>query len=522
MARTPDALRQKPFNDLPLIPYQQDIAANPDPYPYILKGLHRDFRRIDPSQMQTTDSQATDSQNPAVPDRAALRSQFAVPNLAAGFDEQNPPDAKKIDACVHCGFCLSTCPSYRVLGTEMDSPRGRIYLMDGINTGEIDLNEASSQHFDTCLGCLACVTTCPSGVEYDKLIEATRAQVDRNQTRSLPEKLLRKLIFSLFPYPNRLRWLMRPVGFYQSSGLQKQLRSLKLFEKISPQLAAMEALLPDLPAEAFDDPLPTVIPAQGKRRYRVGMLLGCVQRLFNPAVNDATARVLTANGCEVVVPSTQGCCGALTHHQGQEAQTRELARQLIDAFDPELDAVLINASGCGHTLKEYGHILADDPDYAERAKAFAAKVKDVQEFLADVGLTAELSPLQSEPLAMVYQDACHMLHGQKISFQPRQLLRQIPGVQLREPVDAALCCGSAGIYNILQPEIAAELGQQKVTNLRNTGASVIASANIGCFVQISQQLEKQGTPMPVLHPMQLLDYSIRGVALASVVASDGT
>ncbi|NJM56774.1 MAG: glycolate oxidase subunit GlcF [Synechococcales cyanobacterium RU_4_20] len=438
-----------------------------------------------------------------------------VPNLDTGFDRQNPPDPKLIDACVHCGFCLSTCPSYRVLGTEMDSPRGRIYLMDGINTGEIELNATSSQHFDTCLGCLSCVTTCPSGVAYDQLIEATRSQVERNQERSLPEKLLRKLIFALFPYPHRLRWLMRPVGLYQKTGLQRQLRSLRFFEKISPQLAAMEALLPELPANAFQDNLPTVMPAQGKTRYRVGLLLGCVQRLFNPAVNDATARVLTANGCEVVVPTIQGCCGALTHHQGQEEQTKALARQLIDAFDTRLDAVVVNASGCGHTLKEYGHILKDDPAYAERAKTFAAKVKDVQEFLAEVGLTATLSPLQDEPLTMVYQDACHMLHGQKISLQPRQLLRQIPGVQLREPMDAALCCGSAGIYNILQPEVAAELGRQKVKNLRNTGASLIASANIGCFVQISQQLEKQGTPMPVLHPMQLLDYAIRGVHLPS-------
>ena len=457
--------------------------------------------------MQTTDS----------PRRAELRNALKLPDLEAGFDAQNPPKPELIDACVHCGFCLSTCPSYRVLGTEMDSPRGRIYLMDGINEGEIALNDASAQHFDSCLGCLACVTTCPSGVQYDKLIEATRSQVDRNQSRSLPEKLLRKLIFSLFPYPQRLRWLMRPVGLYQKTGLQKQLRSLKIFDKISPQLAAMEALLPSqLPDGAFRDSLPTTLPAQGEIRYRVGLLLGCVQRLFNPVVNEATARVLTTNGCEISIPKVQGCCGALTHHQGQEEQTRELARALIDAFDPSLDAILVNASGCGHTLKEYGHILAEDPEYAERAQAFAAKIKDVQEFLAEVGLTATLSPLQPSeagPLTLVYQDACHMLHGQKISLQPRQLLQQIPNVELREPVDAALCCGSAGIYNILQPEIAQELGAQKVRNLRNTGAEVIASANIGCFVQISQQMEKQGTPMPILHPMQLLDASIRGIPL---------
>ena len=432
------------------------------------------------------------------------------------FDAHNPPDPTLIDACVHCGFCLSTCPSYRVLGKEMDSPRGRIYLMDGVNEGQIPLSTATTQHFDSCLGCLACVTTCPSGVRYDKLIEVTRSQVERNQTRSLPETLLRRLIFSTFPYPDRLRLMLRPLGLYQKTGLQRLVRSLGFLKSLSPQLAAMESMLPPISAQAFQDSLPEVIPAQGKQRYRVGLLLGCVQRLFNPEVNDATVRVLTANGCEVVVPPTQGCFGALTHHQGQEDQTKTLARQLIDSFaGTNLDAIIINASGCGHTLKEYGSILQDDPEYGERAKDFAAKVKDVQEFLADVGLTAHLSPLQDEPLTLVYQDACHMLHGQKISVQPRQLLKQIPGVRLREPVDAALCCGSAGVYNILQPEVAAELGRQKVENLLQTGASLIASANIGCFVQISRHLQLQGKTVPVLHPMQLLDYSIRGIQLTA-------
>lgn len=441
---------------------------------------------------------------------------LAISPYPLAFDAHNPPDPTLIDACVHCGFCLSTCPSYRVLGKEMDSPRGRIYLMDGVNEGQIPLSSATTQHFDSCLGCLACVTTCPSGVRYDKLIESTRSQVERNQTRSLPENLLRRLIFSTFPYPDRLRLLLRPLGIYQKSGLQRWVRSLGWLKQISPQLAAMESMLPNISSQAFHDRLPAVIPAQGKQRYRVGLLLGCVQRLFNPEVNDATVRVLTANGCEVVVPQTQGCCGALTHHQGQEEQTKALARQLIDRFAAaNLDAIIINASGCGHTLKEYGSILHDDPEYQDLAKDFAAKVKDVQEFLADVGLTTVLSPLQDEPLTLVYQDACHMLHGQKISVQPRQLLKQIPGVRLREPVDAALCCGSAGVYNILQPDVAEELGRQKVENLLQTGASLIASPNIGCFVQISKHLQLQGKTVPVLHPMQLLDYSIRGIQLVS-------
>ncbi|MBW4518224.1 MAG: 4Fe-4S dicluster domain-containing protein [Scytolyngbya sp. HA4215-MV1] len=436
------------------------------------------------------------------------------PIFFPAFDADHPPDSKLIDTCVHCGFCLSTCPSYRVIGKETDSPRGRIYLMDGVNEGEIPLSPATVEHFDSCLGCLACVTTCPSGVQYDQLIAATRPQIERNHTRSLPEKLLRQLIFSLFPYPDRMRWLLRPLGLYQQSGLQKLVRSLNFLNRISPQLAAMEAILPRISPQAFQDAVPERVPAQGKTRYRVGLLLGCVQRLFNPEVNDATVRVLTANGCEVIAPKSQGCCGALSHHQGQEAQAKALARQTIDSFShANLDFVLTNASGCGHTLKEYAHILQDDPIYADQAKAFVTKVRDVQEFLAEVGVTAKLFPLQTTPLTVVYQDACHMLHGQKISVQPRQLLKQIPGIQLREPVDAALCCGSAGVYNILQPEVAAELGQQKVENLTNTGASVIASANIGCYVQITRHLQLQGKNISVLHPMQLLDYSIRHINL---------
>ncbi|XPM56282.2 MAG: (Fe-S)-binding protein [Leptolyngbya sp. IPPAS B-1204] len=263
--------------------------------------------------------------------------------------------------------------------------------------------------------------------------------------------------------------------------------------------------------------MPTVVPAQGERRYRVGMILGCVQRLFFSDVNEATARVLSANGCEVVIPKTQGCCAALPHHQGQEAQAQALARQMIDSFaGTDVDAIIINAAGCGHTLKEYGHLLQDDPDYCDRGKEFSSKVKDVQEFLMTVGLTARLSPLQSEPLTLVYQDACHLLHGQKISLQPRQLLRQIPGVTLREPIDAALCCGSAGVYNMLQPEVAEELGQQKVNNLLNTGATLIASANPGCSLQILKHLQLQGKSVSVMHPIQLLDYSIRGVSLNGV------
>jgi glycolate oxidase iron-sulfur subunit len=381
--------------------------------------------------------------------------------------------------------------------------------MDAINEGEIALNTATVEHFDSCLGCLACVSTCPSGVQYDKLISATRHQVERNYNRSLPDKLVRQLIFSLFPNPDLLRILLFPLLVYQKLGISKLLQATGLIKAISPRLAAMESILPEITLKSFQDNLPDIIPAKGEKRYRVGVILGCVQRLFFSGVNEATVRVLTANGCEVVIPKSQGCCAALPEHQGQTEQAKVLARQMIDSFaDTNVDFVIINAAGCGHTLKEYGHILADDPEYAEKAKVFAAKVKDSQEFLANVGLTAKLSPLTEKNINLVYQDACHLLHGQKISVQPRQLLKQIPGVTLKEPIDAALCCGSAGVYNMLQPEVAEELGKQKAQNLLNTGADLIASPNPGCSLQISKYL--QGKTISVMHPMELLDYSIRG------------
>jgi glycolate oxidase iron-sulfur subunit len=386
--------------------------------------------------------------------------------------------------------------------------------MDAINEGEIALNTATVEHFDSCLGCLACVSTCPSGVQYDKLISATRHQVERNYPRSLPDKLFRQLIFSLFPNPDILRILLLPLFVYQKLGVSKLLQSTGILKNISPRLAAMESILPEITVKSFQDNLPDIIPAKGEKRYRVGMILGCVQRLFFSPVNEATVRVLTANGCEVVIPKSQGCCAALPEHQGQTEQAKALARQMIDSFaDTGVDFVIINAAGCGHTLKEYGHILADDPEYREKAEEFAAKVRDAQEFLATVGLTAKLSPISDKPLTLVYQDACHLLHGQKISLQPRQLLRQIPGVTLREPLDAALCCGSAGVYNMLQPEVAEELGKQKVANLLNTGAELIASPNPGCALQITKHLELQGKNISVMHPVELLDYAIQGVKL---------
>ena len=464
--------------------------------------------------MQTSDKASTNPVDSAANELKSFDVQSLLDQEIKGFDAKNPPKQELIDTCVHCGFCLSTCPSYRVIGKEMDSPRGRIYLMNAINKGEATLDETTTQHFDSCLGCLACVTTCPSGVQYDQLIAATRPQVERNQPRSFKDKIIRTLIFNLFPYPNRLRILLPLFWVYQKLGIQKLVRATGLLEKFFPRLAAMESILPEVNLKNLRDNLPDLIPAQGKKRYRVGMILGCVQRLFFSPVNEATVRVLTANGCEVVIPKTQGCCAALPAHQGQEVQAQTLAKQMIDSFeDTEVDYIIINAAGCGHTLKEYGHILENDPEYREKAKQFVDKVRDVQEFLVEVGLTTKLSPLTDKDLTIVYQDACHLLHGQKISLQPRQLLKQIPGVKLKEPIDAALCCGSAGVYNMLQPEVANELGQQKVNNLLNTGAQLIASANPGCSLQIKKHMKLQEKEILLLHPIELLDYSIRAIAL---------
>jgi len=449
-----------------------------------------------------------------------LLSHLSPAPTSSGFDSQHPPDPTLIDACVHCGFCLATCPSYRVIGAETDSPRGRIYQMDAINEGSIGLSPATVSHFDSCLGCLACVTACPSGVQYDQLIEATRAQVQRNHPRSLWETLLRQAIYRLFPYPRRLRPLLGGAWLYQKLGLDRLMQSSGLLTHLAPPLAAMTELLPPLTRQDLQpDHYPSLIPAQGERRYRVGLVLGCVQRIFAPQINWATIEVLTGNGCEVVIPPAQGCCGALSHHQGETQQAQALAKDLMQQFQQHaqsegslpLDAIVTNASGCGHTLKSYGSLLAEDPSCAAAATSFATSVKDVQEFLAEVGLTATLHPLRREPLPLVYQDACHQLHGQKIQAQPRQLLNQIPGVSLRDPIDAALCCGSAGIYNLLQPEVANELGQQKVTRLLDTQAEAIVSANIGCRMQLLKHLRRQGQDqIPVFHPMELLQMSMQG------------
>ncbi|MEB3324868.1 MAG: (Fe-S)-binding protein [Cyanobacteriota bacterium] len=439
------------------------------------------------------------------------------------------------DPCVHCGFCLPTCASYRVLGTEMDSPRGRIHTLKALAAGELEMDATVASHFDSCLGCFACVTACPSGVRYDTLIEATRPKLNAPELRSPAQNAFRRVLFALLPYPQRLRALLQPLRAYAGTPLQGLVRRSGLVPRLlGPQIAAMEQLLPPLPSATFRDDLPVVVPAEGERRYRVGLLLGCVQRLFDPEVSLAAIRVLTANGIEVVIPPDQGCCGAVTHHQGEEAHTRELARALMASFQgvvgpggaagPEpLDAILVSASGCGHTLKAYGRLMAEGGQEEANATAFAAQVADIQEFLERVGLSEafqqRLGPLPhadgtmataERPLKLAYHDACHMLHGQGLAQQPRALLRRIPHVQVLEASEAGVCCGSAGIYNLVQPEEADALGQLKAKDLAATGAELAVSANIGCTLHIRRHLRETDRSMEVLHPVQLLERSLKG------------
>ena len=458
--------------------------------------------------------------------------------------------------CVHCGFCLPACPTYQLWGEEMDSPRGRIHLITQIlETGQG--SAAAAEHFDRCLGCMACVTACPSGVHYDQLIEAARTWGEDGEpaaggagapipsplpARSLRDRAVRAAIFATFPYPSRLRAALAPLRVAQRTGLDQLALRSKVLARLAPEAAAALAVAPAPPAAAPPDAgqdapggreadehrggdrrrswklsarspsarcpvLPARIPARGERRAVVGMLTGCVQQVLFPQVNVATARVLAAEGCDVIVPRAQGCCGALSLHGGRRAEAAAFARRTIETFERAgVDAVVVNAAGCGSALKEYGHLLAGDPGWAARAAALSARVRDFAEFLAELGPVA---PRSSLPLTVAYHDACHLAHAQRITAQPRALLRGVPGLVLADIADGATCCGSAGIYNLVQPEAAAELGRRKARAVQATGADLLVSANPGCSLQIAQALAAAGQPMPVAHIAEVLDASIQ-------------
>jgi glycolate oxidase iron-sulfur subunit len=428
------------------------------------------------------------------------------PDTTGIFDAHHPPADERISDCVHCGFCLPTCPTYALWGEEMDSPRGRIYLMKLGKEGTVPLDDTYVQHFDACLGCMACVTACPSGVRYDELIEAVRPQLERNYRRSLADRMFRGMIFQLFPYPTRLRAAALGGALYQRAGGRYLLERSGLRKLLPAQLRAVEELMPPARLRGLTRRLPAFTPAQGTRRRRVAMLEGCVQRVFFRDVNEATARVLAAEGCDVMVPRAQRCCGALSEHAGREPEALVRARRLIDVFeDADVDAIVVNVAGCGSTMKEYGRLLRDDPRYAERAAAFSAKVRDISELLADLEPVAPRHPIEAR---VAYHDACHLGHSQGIRLQPRAVLRTIPGLELTDIPEADICCGSAGIYNLVNPDAGAELGRRKIANVMSVAPDAVATANPGCLLQIGRYLPG---PVPMFHPIQLVDASIRGV-----------
>lgn len=419
---------------------------------------------------------------------------MTAPSLGV-FKGGDLPDLDGLRACVHCGICLPACPTYRVLQEEMDSPRGRVYLMRAAAEGRTALTDTFRRHLDLCLGCRACETACPSGVPFGTLLEATRGQLARHGPPA-PHRLLERFVFALFPRPERFGWLVTLLRIYQRSGLQAIVRATNLL-RWAPRLAAMEGLLGRVPTAT---PLAEVVAPRGTPRGRVGLLTGCVQRHLLPDVNAATARLLALAGWEVVIPRSQGCCGALELHAGRLADFRARAEALARAFPDDLDFVVTNAAGCGSAMKEYGHWLGE----ASAAGELARRTRDVSEVL-DAG---EL-PLRPLEVTVAYHDACHLAHGQRLRDEPRALLSGIPGLRLIELADSALCCGSAGVYNLLEPGVADRLLEAKIDRIVETGARIVATGNPGCLLQIAKGCRARGLDVEIVHPVQLLARALR-------------
>lgn len=406
------------------------------------------------------------------------------------------PMADAVQKCVHCGFCLPVCPTYQVLGEEMDSPRGRIFLMKEALEGNIESNEVAP-YIDRCLGCVGCITACPSGVGYGELVTAFRATSEETRERSLFDRILRRFVLETLPYPGRFRWGAR---------LGKLARPFKGL--VPGRLGSMLDLLPSKLPKSWQ--MPESVAPVGERRARVALLAGCAQQVLEPDINRATLNVLAKNGVEVVIPKSQGCCGALAAHTGAAWQAKEFARQNIAAFPSDVDAILTNAAGCGSGMHEYALWLRGEPEQ-QAAEEFVSKVCDVSVFLSKLGI--ETPPNLGQPAKVAFHDACHLAHAQKVRSQPRELLSAIGNLQLVEVPNGEICCGSAGTYNIEQPETAAELGQQKAAAVLSTEADAVATGNIGCMTQIESHLHRQGKQIPVLHTMQILDRAYRGEKL---------
>jgi glycolate oxidase iron-sulfur subunit len=430
--------------------------------------------------------------------------QEATPQAQAvsGFSGADRPLYEDYAKCIHCGLCLNHCPTYRLWGLESDSPRGRIRQMLLVDQGRLELADSFVRHIDRCLDCRACETACPSGVEYGKLVEVARAQIERNYRRPLLSRWTRSFVFHrLLPHPRRIATIARLLRFYQRSGLQTLARGLGLLKLLG--LAQREQLLPRIDGEFFFSRLGQTFPAQGERRARVAFFAGCVAQVCFTALNEATIRVLTANGCEVVVPDGQLCCGALAAHAGVRDVVRQLARVNLGVFLRDtFDAVLTNTAGCGSTLKEYEQLFPADDPAKEQARVFHERMRDVTEFLAELGLVA---PLRELPLRVTYQDSCHLLHGQKIREAPRKLIRAVPGVELVEMSLADHCCGSAGVYNVTQAQTSMELLAEKMQKAQATRAQAIVTANPGCLLQMRAGAVIHGTGQEVLHVVELLD-----------------
>lgn len=415
------------------------------------------------------------------------------------------PNYEDYARCVHCGLCLNHCPTYKLWGLEADSPRGRIRQMMLVNDGKLEIGDVFVHHMDTCLDCRACETACPSGVEYGKLIESARGDIAIKFRRPLLSRLVRSLVYRrLLPYPNRLAAAGHLARFYQRSGLQTLARRSGILRLLG--FAERERLMPAASPDFFFSRLGQTFPARGARRARVAFFAGCIAQVSFAELNDATIRVLQANGCEVVVPKGQLCCGALCVHAGVRDVAQRLASQNIATFlAEEFDAIITNAAGCGSTLKEYHHLFENESAEHTSAERFRAKVRDVTEFLASIGLSAPLAEL---PMHITYQDSCHLLHGQKISSAPRELLQKIPGIQLREMALSDQCCGSAGVYNVTETRAALDLLEIKMRAARGTGADAIVTANPGCMLQLRAGSEIHANAQKVFHVVELLDRSI--------------
>ena len=424
------------------------------------------------------------------------------------FHGHDVPSRTLIDACVHCGFCLPTCPTYVLWQEEMDTPRGRVYLMKAGLEGRAEMSATFVSHFDACLGCMACVTACPSGVQYGPLIERTRAQIERHYERPAGERLFRWLLFALLPYPGRLRIAMAPLIVL--GPILRALERTGLLRFAPSRVRSLISVAPQPTIRSLIQRVPEHTPASGTARLKAGLLIGCVQRLAFPDVNRATIRVLAAEGCHVEAPAAQECCGALALHAGNIDQARELARHNIEVFEQSgVDRIVVNAAGCGSSMKEYGELLADDRAWAARARAFSAQVRDVSEVLMELGEPrARRHPISAR---VVYHDACHLAHAQGVRVQPRALLGAIPGIELLTPAESEICCGSAGIYNLVQPEPAAELGERKARHIAALKPDVIATGNPGCILQIAAAGRRLGYTWTIVHPIELIDQSIGGV-----------